>query len=191
MAFGSFWRSSPGKRCEDCQADVNWDDLNSLPDLVLLNTFLPEQNKQLGIIYNGTGTDVGVTAWLNHAVLNFETVEGYLEILPDRAIFMSWDKFPQQLLPETTPNTMTWLINRYALERSRLEAQFVGQGAQGKLTTSSRKTDRQRDGQGALIQRGTLATAARKDDTGCRSGDRGVSADRRQGQCGMQLRRLE
>ena len=52
-----------------------------------------------------------------------------------QAIFITWNIYPSQLLPETSPTTLTWLIDRYALERSRLEVQFVGRGVQGKLTT--------------------------------------------------------
>ena len=137
-SVNGFWlvlAQQSGQKVRGLQVDVNWDDPGSLPELVLLNSMLHEQNMQLGIIYDGSGTDVGTTAWLNHAVMNFETVESYLGILPDQAIFMSWNSYPRQLLPETTANNMTWLIDRYALERSRLEVQFVGQGAQGRLTT--------------------------------------------------------
>jgi hypothetical protein len=125
-----------GRTIRYIQLDVNWDDPSWQDAMSQMNLYLHEQNMDLGIIYNGAGSSNTDASWIARAVTNFETVEGVLGIVPAQAIFTSWDPNPLYDLPETASTAQTWLINRYTLPRTLIEAQFMGAGATGKLTTS-------------------------------------------------------
>jgi hypothetical protein len=114
--------------------DVNWENPGWQSAMAELNTWLHQQNLDLGIIYNGTADDPTAADWINDAVNNFETTEGALGIIPAEAIFSSWNTFPTYDMPETSPTAQTWLIDRYSLPRSRLSVQWVGHGVKGRLT---------------------------------------------------------
>jgi hypothetical protein len=124
-----------GVRVTAIQTDVNWRD-RAWPQAMLdLRDYLHEKNQQLAVIYDpiaGPPTDADATSTM---VDNFEAVEGRYHIIPDMAVFESWDPHPAYAMPETSPTAETWVINRYPRPRSELQVQFVGQGAQGKLTT--------------------------------------------------------
>jgi hypothetical protein len=53
--------------------------------------------------------------------------ESELGIVPDQAIFASWNLFPTRALPETSPEAHTWLLLQYALPRTRFAAQRDGE----------------------------------------------------------------
>ena len=126
-----------GKHVRAVQTDVDWSNPGWQSAISALNSFVLERNMGLGVIYNGLASDVGDAAWVNHAILNFDTLEGRLGIMPLQAIFASWAPNPTQMVPETMPASETGLIDSYMRERSRLEASFTGGGAQGRLTTWS------------------------------------------------------
>jgi hypothetical protein len=121
------------------QVDVDWNKPGWRQSMVDLNGFLHRQNMGLGIIYNATTSARSDAEWSNDAINNFEAVEGALGIRPAQAAFTTWNAFPTLNMPETTPYTLTWLINRFVRPRSELQVQFVGQGARGKLTTAGGK----------------------------------------------------
>jgi hypothetical protein len=123
-----------GDRVQGMMTDVQWQNPAWQQAMMDEHAYLTEQNMSLAVIYDGNATTTNNTDWINSAVSNFEAVEGTLHIIPDQAIFTSWNAYPQYNMPETSPTALTWLINRYPLPRSELEVQFVGGGANGKLT---------------------------------------------------------
>ena len=119
--------------------DVNWDTPAWQDAMPRLRAFTDHENTGLGVIYDASTLDPSNAAWVAHAVSNFETVEGTLGIVPDLALFTSWTQFPNDNMPETTPTTLTWLIDNYFRERTAIQAQFLGAGARGTLKTQSGK----------------------------------------------------
>jgi hypothetical protein len=115
-----------GVRVAAMQTDVNWLDPSWPGAMADLRSFLHERNQNDAQAVSST-------------VANFEAVEGQFNIIPDQAAIASWVTYPVNAMPETSPTTMTWLVNRYTLPRSMLQVQFVGRGAHGKLTTTSGK----------------------------------------------------
>jgi hypothetical protein len=67
----------------------------------------------LGVIYNGSATDQSDSAWIGSAKAHIQIIESKLRTKPDRAIFQSWSEHPQQILPETAPDTFTGLVKLY------------------------------------------------------------------------------
>ena len=76
-----------------------------------------------GIIYDGNPGDPSDEAWTRNAEVHFDAVEGRLGIIPDQAILQTWMVHPTHMLPETTPGTMTNLVDRYARMRTTLKIQ--------------------------------------------------------------------
>ncbi len=68
----------------------------------------------LGIIYNGTGTDSSDEEWIRSAKQHIRLMEDKHGLHPDQAVIQSWDAYPQHLLPETSPGSLTGLVNYYA-----------------------------------------------------------------------------
>jgi hypothetical protein len=92
---------------------------------------------RFGMIYNGDGLDDGNAGWIAHAERNYTVLETEHGLVPDIAVFSSWNKYPTHALPETSPDTMTSLINRYRLPRTRFEARREGQGWRARLVDAA------------------------------------------------------
>lgn len=91
-----------------------------------------------GLIYigePGVGTDEDWSALAEQRFVEYEAKEG---IRPDHAILQSWNDKPDRVLPETTPYTFTWLVNRYFRTRTKVSFQAEG-SASGKLTDAEGK----------------------------------------------------
>lgn len=125
-----------GRRITDIQLDVNWNNPSWKQAMRDMQGFLRQQNMGIGVFYNGTDQDMSDPEWFARAIRNFEIVEGTLGIVPTQVLFTSWHRFGVTNLPETVPNTQTWLINRYVRETTRLWVGFQGVGARGRLTTA-------------------------------------------------------
>jgi hypothetical protein len=115
--------------------DVQWSDPAWRQTMLDLHHYLRESNLGFGIIYNGSDQSLTDADWINSAVGNIETIEGGMNLVPEQVVFTTWNPHPANNMPETSPTTQTWLINRYVRPRSSLQVQFVGSGAHGKLTT--------------------------------------------------------
>jgi hypothetical protein len=117
-------------------ADLAWDDPTWQSSLLTFNQYLREQNVGLGIFFNASDSSTTDQSWIAAAAANMDTIEGKLGITPVHAQFSTWNPHPTHNLPETSPLTQTWLINRYVRLPSVLQVQFSGAGAVGKLTTN-------------------------------------------------------
>jgi hypothetical protein len=128
-----------GQQIRDIQLDTAWDNPSWMQPMQDMQSFAHQNNMGLGFYMYGGAYATSDTQWINEAVQHMETAEGALGIIPDQAIFSSWSTHPVSTMPETSPTTMTWLINRYFRERTLIEAQFTGRGVRGKLTTTHGK----------------------------------------------------
>ena len=115
--------------------DVTWDTKAWLRPLEDLRAYTRERNMLFGWFFDGSPYSMNDAQWLNSAAANFEYVEGTVGIIPDIGIVASWNAYPAENMPDTWPVGLTSLINHYFRRRTRLEVQFMGQGAQGWLTT--------------------------------------------------------
>ncbi len=122
-----------GKSVRGVQLDVGWETPAWQPAMQGMNSFVHQNNMTLGIFEYATFDVRSNTEWINSAVQHIEYVEGTLGIVPEMAIFTTWSPYPQTSMPETSPTTLTWLINRYFRQRTVMTAQFVGAGAHGQL----------------------------------------------------------
>ena len=127
------WQAT-GHRMQGVETDTGWDTPGWVPALVGLQTFLHERNMRLGVIeippIPPETTRMRLPRW--SSTMNIWKALG---IVPDFVDFTTWGLYPQYNMPETSPTAQTWEINRYFRVRTVLQAQFVGEGVQGKLTS--------------------------------------------------------
>jgi hypothetical protein len=89
---------------------------------------------RLGIIYNGNSDDPTGSEWTRHAEDRFSMIESQLEIIPDDAVLQTWMPQPTHMLPETSPGTMTYLVDRYATRQTRIAGRILAKQVQGRVT---------------------------------------------------------
>jgi hypothetical protein len=68
----------------------------------------------IGVIYNGTPTDTSDESWILDAKEHIHLLEDKDGFLPDQVLIQSWQAHPQHTLPETSPGSLTGLVNFYA-----------------------------------------------------------------------------
>lgn len=127
-----------GKQIRGIQLDVIWETPDWKTVIPQMYTYVHQQNMGLGVFMYG-GFALSGQQWNEGAAQHFEEMEGVIGVVPDYAIFTTWDAYPQYNMPETLPDALTWLIDRYFRVRTEVQAQFVGQGASGKLTDDEGK----------------------------------------------------
>jgi hypothetical protein len=72
---------------------------------------LSRQGIPLQVIYNGSGRDGTGREWIEHAMIHAREFEKLAR--PDAVAIQCWTKYPDHLLPESDPEALTNLINRY------------------------------------------------------------------------------
>ncbi len=113
--------------------DVDRDGPNWMTDIAWVKSITSPRGIALGVIYDALSEEPSDTQWLADAekwLEQFELSTGQ----PDRAIFQSWTPYPLHSLPETTPYTFTWLIDRYDRQRTALSLAAPSQQLTGILT---------------------------------------------------------
>jgi hypothetical protein len=94
-----------------------------------------------GLIYNGGEQVETDDAWTQ---LTAERMYIYEELIggqPDHLVIQSWHVQPSRVLPDTSPSTLTGLVNRYFGSRSHVQAEVTtassGLSIRGDLATSA------------------------------------------------------
>jgi hypothetical protein len=132
-AFTTALEAAMRHRLDSLVLDVNWRSPSWPQDVKGMAGVARSLGMRFGMIYNGDGLDEGNAAWIAHAERNYTLLETEHAVVPDIAVFSSWNKYPTHALPETSPDTMTGLINRYRLPRTRFEARRDGVGWRARL----------------------------------------------------------
>ena len=126
-----------GKHIKAFQLDLDYTNPAWKQTLQDMRAYTRQNNLKLGFYMYGGGNETSSAQWIDDAVQHMETAEGELGVIPDQAIFASWSPYPTNAMPESSPDTMTWLINRYADRKHPvMQAHFVGQGLRGTLKTA-------------------------------------------------------
>jgi hypothetical protein len=68
----------------------------------------------IGVIYDGTPDDASDEAWVQDAKEHIRLIEDKNKLRPDRVLVQSWQAYPQHVLPESAPGSLTGLVNFYA-----------------------------------------------------------------------------
>ncbi len=78
----------------------------------LVETVL-QHGYRYGVIYDGTPKDETDEAWIRTAEGHIKAWEAAVREVPDSVMIQSWHPHPKQLLPETSPTTLPYLVNWY------------------------------------------------------------------------------
>jgi hypothetical protein len=97
------------------QLDVDWRNPGWPEQMAAFRALGRALGLKLGVIYNGDGEDTNDAEWIAHAQHNVAATESLHGIIPEQAVFQSWNTLPTHALPETSPSAHTWLIARYSL----------------------------------------------------------------------------
>jgi len=129
------WQGVTGKPLAFFHFDVDWSS-DWKPAAAALTRALAARHIPVGHIYNG---DDGASdaAWMALAEQHMTDFETHAALMPDEAIFQSWEPYPKHLLPETDPTSFTYLIDRYFRERTALTLASTGAAGQGTLTAAA------------------------------------------------------
>jgi len=68
----------------------------------------------IGVIYDGTSSDMSDESWIQDAKEHMYLIEDKHGLHPDQAVIQSWQAYPEHVLPESSPGSLTGLINFYA-----------------------------------------------------------------------------
>jgi hypothetical protein len=134
-AWSTAFEDATGHPLAFLHGDLNW----SAPwekTLPPITEALRRNRIPFGLIYNGDPDDGWSEAWIESAERHFEEYESDDRVSPDQVIFQSWMANPTRVLPETSPNALTYLISRYVRPRARLQVQRIGTSVVGVLTNS-------------------------------------------------------
>ena len=113
--------SATGHPLKFLALDVAWHN-PGWPDAVTrMRQITRSMGMGLGIFYNGDGFDSSDVEWIQHAQRNFIELESEHGLIPDVALFKSWNRFPVRALPENSPQAHTWLIDQYVLDRTHFQ----------------------------------------------------------------------
>jgi hypothetical protein len=68
----------------------------------------------IGVIYNGTPQDTDDDSWVRDAQEHIRLLEDKNGLRPDQVIIQSWTANPTHAMPDSSPSTLTGLVNFYA-----------------------------------------------------------------------------
>ena len=127
------YREASGDRLSFLHADVAWSDL-AMRNLAPLAAGLRQRQVPFGIIYNGDADVDDDVGWMQSALDHVAEIETALGVHPDAAIFQTWTRSPNRVLPEGQPGTLMSVALRYLQPASSLSLSRSGDSVSGTLT---------------------------------------------------------
>jgi hypothetical protein len=100
-------------------ADVDFDDPQWTSYVSQIETATHARGMKFGIIYIGDYSDPSDEVWATKTIDRFETYQGTDRNSPDYVLFQSWEPHPTLCLPETSPVTLTGVIDAYLKSTGR------------------------------------------------------------------------
>jgi hypothetical protein len=104
-----------GKELAFTDVDINWGVKNWPASVQAFAYFAKDVGMPMGIIYNAPPPSASTTnqGWLDGAVHNFSYIEDTLHVVPDWAIFTSWDKYPGHALTDENGPGEDYALKQY------------------------------------------------------------------------------
>jgi hypothetical protein len=123
MAWRHFIHVKTGQPLAFTQVDINWGIQRWPASLESFEQFSRKTSYSFGIIYNAAPSRSGMTnqQWLDDAQRNFTHIEKTLGVIPDWAVFASWDRFPGHAITDQYGPGEDHLVKQYlAMHRTSL-----------------------------------------------------------------------
>ncbi len=118
-AWVSGFRNQTGRPLAFIHLDIPFDrsgEETSAVDFYRYAEHLKQQNLlvAIGVIYDGTSSDMSDESWIQDAEKHIYLIEDKHGLHPDQAVIQSWQAYPEHVLPESSPGSLTGLVNFYA-----------------------------------------------------------------------------
>jgi hypothetical protein len=113
-AFYHALKASTGEDVTFLHTDVAWRVPGWAEALKAVKTFSRDSNLKFGVIYNGDEQDSTGRTWVSDAIRHFEKLESQPTLIPDNAVFASWNNYPTRALPETSDETLSHVVASYS-----------------------------------------------------------------------------
>ena len=91
-----------------------------LPRYIAAEKFLRSVGVSFGELVTGDAPDTSDAVWVRKAEERYVTWESEGRHAPAQVVFQSWMPRPSRVLPETDPDTLTYLLNGYFRDRTSL-----------------------------------------------------------------------
>ena len=126
------FRATTGRPLAFLQLDITWDRPQAPEHGRMVYTYAQNLVHQkllgkIGIIYDGNPQDPSDAAWVEAARDHIILMERDYGLKPDQAIIQSWHTHPTHAMPDTSPDTLTGLVDFYV---SRERSSTTGAGKQ-------------------------------------------------------------
>jgi hypothetical protein len=115
------YRAAIGRPLAFLQLDAAWAQPRAPQHARMVYQFAQEHRQlfgKIGVIYNGNPNDPSDAAWVQAASDHVTLMERDYGLHPDQAIFQSWHLHPTHAMPETSPDTLTSLVDFYVARKS-------------------------------------------------------------------------
>lgn len=106
------FKEASGESIAFLHLDVTWG-LPWQPDLMEVARESRAAGVKFGVIYDGDGTELSSQAAARSIAEHQRSVEGLPGLPLDQVIFQTWFSFPDHVLPEKDPNSMTGIVLQY------------------------------------------------------------------------------
>jgi len=126
--FEAFEKAS-GHKVEFLHLDIGWG-FSWQSDLRYLRSVTKEAHVKLGVIYDGDGSELSSRQWAMDVAQNEAAVEFILGGTPDHAVFQTWFNYPDHVLPEADPTSLTGIIKEYLRPPTFFHVTSDGRNAQ-------------------------------------------------------------
>jgi hypothetical protein len=108
-----------------------------LPRYISAEKFLRSVGVPFGELITGDASDTSDAEWVRKAEERYVTWESDGRPAPAQVVFQSWMPRPSRILPETAPDTLTYLLNSYFGNRTSLTVTRDSGVLHGRLVDAS------------------------------------------------------
>ena len=124
-----------GRKISFLHMDVRWREGDWARLLPQVAQFAHQSGMKFGVIYDSDDDAISNEDWVARAKDSYDELETRYHLIPNQSVFQTWNKWPRQVFPESTPSSHSWLVAQYLLPRTQLVAAKSPSGVQGTLST--------------------------------------------------------
>jgi hypothetical protein len=113
-AWTKAYRAATGEPLAFFDFDVDWNNPHWPQELQAGVKLISSLGIPIAVTYNGSKRETSSREWVSKAVEHFRRVEGGLNIHPRYAVIQSWNRYPERMVPETDPETLSYAVREYS-----------------------------------------------------------------------------
>jgi hypothetical protein len=134
LNFARQFEAATGHQLAFLQMDVNWRQPDWPGAITAMQRVAHGAGMKFGVIYNSDDEAATDQIWIAEAKRHFDELETRYGLIPDQAVFGTWNRHPTRVFPETSDDSHSFLVAQYLLPRTHLAVQRSAAGVLGRLT---------------------------------------------------------